>query len=193
MNDRRKEVVRWIALYILPHEEDVRRVLLRSVPEPADVNDIIQQAYCRLSELDYTAHIRNARAYFFSTARSILLERLRRERIVQIQAVADFEVLQMVDERPSPEAAAGAKIELRAVMAALDRLPPAYRDALKLRRIEGLSLREAAQRLGVSEKIVENNTARGLKMLLSTLQEARAKAELRISHENGGSRAYARH
>lgn len=178
MDDRRREIVRWVALNILPHEEEVRRWLLRSVFEPADVNDIIQQAYCRLAELNYTGHIRNARAYFFATTRSILLERIRRERIVQIQAMADLDALGVVDDRPSPEAATGAKLELRSVMEILNGLPVPYRDVLMLRRIEGLSQKETARRLGVTEKVVENNTARGLKMLLSEPGKSTCKTQV---------------
>ncbi|PTQ12196.1 RNA polymerase subunit sigma-24 [Sphingomonas oleivorans] len=170
----RREVVRWVALHILPHEADVRKWLHRSIAEPADVNDLIQQAYCRLSELDYVGHIRNGRAYFFATVRSILLERIRRERIVQIQAVTDLDALCIVDESPSPETVIGAKLELCHVLKLINSLPAAYRDVLKLRRIEGLSQKETAMRLGVTEKVVENNSTRGLKMLLAALTQARA-------------------
>lgn len=193
MDDRRREIVRWVALNILPHEEEVRRWLLRSVCEPADVSDIIQQAYCRLTELDYTGHIRNPRAYFFATARSILLERLRRERIVQIQAMADLDMASVVDDTPSPEAATGAKLELQSVLIILNNLPAAYRDALKLRRIDGLSQKEAARQLGVTEKVIENNTARGLKMLLSALVNARAGSGVSESSDDGTFRVYARY
>lgn len=165
----RREIIRWVATHIIPHEADVRRWLSRSVGEPADISDIIQQAYCRLSELDYVGHIRNGRAYFFTTARSILLERLRRAQVVQFQAMTDFDASCIVDDSPSPETVAGARLELQHVLSLVDSLPPAYRAVFRLRRIEGLSQKETAMRLGVTEKVVENNTARGLKMLLQAL------------------------
>lgn len=194
MDARRREIARWVACHILPHEEEVRRWLLRSVSEPADVNDIIQQAYCRLAELDYTGHIQNARGYFYATVRSVFLERIRRERIVQIQAMADLDMLAIADETPSPEVVTGARLELRSVMDVLNSLPPAYRDALKLRRIEGLSQKETARRLGVTEKMIENNTVRGLKMLLSALVETRANGAARhVNTEDELQHAYARY
>lgn len=72
------------------------------------VEDVIQEAYCQVAELDTIAPIRNGRAYFLTAARSILLQRLRRERVVRIEAVADIDVLSAVDEDPSPEQVTGA-------------------------------------------------------------------------------------
>ncbi len=165
------EVVRWIAHQILPHEADVRRWLLRHAGNPDDADDIIQHAYCRLAELDYVGHIQSGRRYFFTAAKSILIERLRRSRIVQFRAMTDLDASSIMDDSPSPETIAGDRLELQHVLDLLDTLPPAYREVLHLRRIEGLSQREAAARLGVSENVIENNVARGLRMLLKALAE----------------------
>lgn len=167
----RPEIISWVAHQILPHEADVRRWLARRTDNPDDADDILQHAYCRLAELDYVGHIRSPRAYFFTTARSILLERMRRAQVVQFQTMTDLAASSIVDESPSPETVAGARLELQHVLALVDALPPAYRDVLRLRRIEGLSQKESAARLGVSEKVIENNISRGLRMLLKALAE----------------------
>ncbi|WP_347303019.1 sigma-70 family RNA polymerase sigma factor [Croceibacterium sp. TMG7-5b_MA50] len=167
----RPEIVRWIAHEILPHEADVRRWLVRRVDVHADADEIIQHAYCRLAELDYVGHVRSGRRYFFATARSILLERIRRSQIVEFRAMTDLDESSIMDDSPSPERIAGGRMQLQHVLDLLDRLPAAYRDVLLLRRLEGLSQKEAAARLGVSENVVENNVARGLRMLLHALGE----------------------
>lgn len=167
----RPEIVRWVAHHILPHEADVRRWLVRRLGAADDADDVIQHAYCRLAELDYVGHIRNGRAYFFTTARSIMLENIRRAQIVQFRAMTDLDASSIIDDSPSPETAAGARLELQYVLALVDALPPAYRDVLRLRRLEGLSQKETAARLGVSEKVIENNVSRGLRMLLKALAE----------------------
>lgn len=167
----RPEIVRWIAHEILPHEAAVRRWLIRRVDTHADADEIIQQAYCRLTELDYVGHIRSGRRYFFATARSILLERIRRSQIVEFRAMTDLDESSIMDDSPSPERIVGDRLQLQHVLDLLDGLPTAYRDVLRLRRLEGLSQKEAAARLGVSENVVENNVARGLRMLLKALAE----------------------
>ena len=72
-----------------------------AVPEE-EISDIVQDAYLRIAKLDSIGHIRNARAYFFTTARMGLLERIRRERIVRIDSMTEMEALTLADEE-SPE------------------------------------------------------------------------------------------
>ncbi|GLJ00156.1 hypothetical protein Sbs19_39730 [Sphingobium sp. BS19] len=55
-------------------------------------------------------------------------------------------------------------------MEAIAALPTRYREVIELRRIEGLSQKETAKRLGVTEKIVENGLARGLKAILKAFE-----------------------
>lgn len=149
----------------------MRRWLARRVDVHADTDEIIQHAYCRLAELDYVGHIRSGRRYFFTTARSILLERIRRSQIVEFRAMTDLDESSIMDDSPSPERIAGDRLQLQHVLDLLDRLPAAYRDVLLLRRLEGLSQKQTAARLGVSENVVENNVARGLRVLLQALAE----------------------
>ena len=49
-----------------------------------DVEDIVQESYCRIAGLSDVSHIRSGRAYLFTTARMLVLERIRRSRVVSI-------------------------------------------------------------------------------------------------------------
>jgi RNA polymerase sigma-70 factor (ECF subfamily) len=144
---------------------------MRAMRRSSDVDDIIQEAYCQIAELDTIGHIRNGRAYFLTAARSILLQRLRRERVVRIEAVTDIDTLRVVDEDPSPEQVTGARRELERVLGLIAMLPPVCRQVIELRRIHGFSQKETARRLGVSESVVENNSIRGLRAILKALEE----------------------
>ncbi|MDE8650190.1 RNA polymerase sigma factor [Novosphingobium album (ex Liu et al. 2023)] len=171
MADKR-EAVQWVAVHILRHEPSLRRWLRRTGVQASDIDDIVQQTYCKLSELDSVAHIIDARAYFFATARSFLLQRLRRDRVVHIQAASDQIDNQAVDQAPSPERMVGARSELNKVFEVIAALPKRYREVIELRRIEGLSQKETAKRLGLTEKSVENSLARGLKAILQSFENA---------------------
>ena len=48
----------------------------------------------------------------------------------------------------------------------LANLPPKCREAFALRKVEGLSQREVALRMGVSENTVEKHVGKGLRILL---------------------------
>src|SRR5690606_24937402 len=66
MDINRNHIAAWAAEKILPHEAEVRNWLLRHWRTTVDVDDVVQEAYCRISELDSVEHIRNGRSYFFT-------------------------------------------------------------------------------------------------------------------------------
>ncbi len=167
--DLREERIRWITSQILPHEAEVRAWLRRSLRGQGDVDDVVQEAYCRLSELPDHRHILNGRAYFFATVRSIVVHTVRRARLVPFEAADQAEIDGMPDEAPSPEQAVGARLQLRRALDLIAALPPAYRHALEMRRLHGFSQKETASYLGVTEKVVENNALRGLRLLMKRM------------------------
>ena len=58
---QRLGIVSWVSREVLPHEADVRRWLRRMANVP-DAEDVIQEAYCRISNLSDVRHIKNGRA-----------------------------------------------------------------------------------------------------------------------------------
>src|SRR3546814_10073312 len=54
-------------------------------------------------------------AYFFATARSVLLDKIRRDRIVRIESLSEMDALGLVDDDPGPERRASARLELQRV------------------------------------------------------------------------------
>lgn len=173
MNHNRSEVVAWVATQVLPHEADVRRWLRRALPQ-SDVDDVIQESFCRIAGLNDVAGIASARGYFFQVARNVVLEQMRRARVVQIDTVAEMDALNLIDESPSPERAAGARHELLRIQRLIAGLPRKCRRIFELRKIEGVSQREIARRLNVSENTVEKQASRGLMLIMQALVEGDA-------------------
>ena len=169
MRQGRREIVTWVGSNIVPHEADLRaRLRQMAVPEE-EISDIVQDAYLKISNLDSIAHIRNGRAYFFATARSVLLDRIRRERIVRIDSMTEMEALTLADDDPGPERRVGARMELERVRRLIADLPDRCREIFELRRIQGVPQREIAERLGIPEHTVEAQAVRGLKLLLKAM------------------------
>jgi DNA-directed RNA polymerase specialized sigma24 family protein len=112
LKQSRAEIVAFVGGQILPHEADVRAWLRRSGSAPADIDDVVQETYCRLAALDNVAHITSGRAYFFRTARNIAIEKIRRARIIRIDCVTEIGALNVVDEEPSPERVVASRREL---------------------------------------------------------------------------------
>lgn len=165
-------IAAWVASEILPHEGIVRNWLKRRWGHLLDVDDVLQEAYCRLSELESVEHIRSGRAYFFATARAVAIDMGRAGRVANLQAMTEIDWQDVMDDRAQPERTAEAVQALAQVELALSRMSPVCRQVIELRRIHGLSQAETARRLGVSENVVENHIVRGLRRLLAAVEDA---------------------
>jgi RNA polymerase sigma-70 factor (ECF subfamily) len=177
----RQALLAWVGGRILPHEADLRVWLRRAFPR-VETDDVVQEAYCRIATLPSWDHIDDPRRYLFRTARNIVLEQVRRERVVSIEAASGLSVMDQADAEfaPTPEAIAGDRRMLARVEALISSLPERAGRIFRLRKIEGLSQRDISQALGVSEMIVENEVARGLRRILDQLTaEERAELPLR--------------
>ena len=146
----------WIADHILPWEAEVRRWLGRYTRtlRADDIDDLIQETYARLCTADFT-RIRDGRSFLYSVARNALRDQVRRSRVVQIEYVAQMDVLH-IDEAPGPERRMNAYQQYEQLLRVLEKLTPQRRAVYQLRKFECLSLREIALRLGIAEKTVEN-------------------------------------
>jgi RNA polymerase sigma factor (sigma-70 family) len=169
MTGSRSEIVAWVGSNVVPHEADLRARLRRlGVPED-EVSDVVQDAYLKITRLEDVSHIDSGRAYFFTAARNAWLERIRHDRVVRIDSMSSYEGLDVMDDVPGPERQAWARVELQRVREHIEALPERCKLIFKLRRIEGLSYREIADRLGVAERTVSSDASRGLKRLMNAI------------------------
>jgi len=171
--DDREARVRFVAAHILPLEAGLRNWLGRLGVRPSERDDIVQEVYCRLLRLDALDHIQDAKAYLYRTARNVVLEQMRRNRVVSIATMQNLDELGVADGGPDPEAATSLRAELTRALNLIGALPERCRRVFELRRIHGLSQMETARELHVSENIVEKETARGLSLILKHLAETK--------------------
>jgi RNA polymerase sigma-70 factor (ECF subfamily) len=162
----------WIARNILPLEGDVRRWLMRHVRglERCDVDDIIQEAYAKLLATQLP-EIVNPRAFFLTVAKNLVLEQARRARVVPMERLGDVEALRILADIPGPERQVSAREELERLLTAAESLPRQARRVFEMRKLLGLSQRDVAERLGISQRTVEHNLARALAQILDRLAE----------------------
>jgi len=174
----RKDIVAWVGSHVLPHEAAVRAWLRRWTGRAQDIDDVIQEAYSRLASLDSVAHIGSGRAYLFQTSRNIVLEQVRRSKIIRIDNVTDIGALSIVDEAPPLDRVVAGARELQRVEQLIDQLPLKCRRVFVLRRIHGVSQREIAGMFGISESAVEKLAMRGLKLILKAMEGDNTAKEL---------------
>ena len=163
------ELDRWFAAEILVHEASLTRYLHRVWPNRAEVPDLRQEIYVRLYESAARGLPTSPKSFLFQTARNLITDRVRRERIVSIDYTQDLDALNVLVDEISPEQRLNARQELRRLSEALDRLSDDCRSVIWLRRVEGLSQREAAERLNMPEGTVESHLSRGVRALMRTV------------------------
>lgn len=167
-----RDVVQWVALHVMPQEPGVRAVLRRAGVAEADIDDLVQDAYCRFAAMTDVAHIDRPGAYFMQTVKNLRRDALRRAQIVRFEDITESAALFVEEETRGVEAVVAARMQLRLVERLLAALPERCATIFRLKRIEGLSQKAIAARLGVSESIVENDVQKGLKAILKGVNHA---------------------
>jgi len=171
-----KDRAQWLARHVLPHEAALRGWLRQKYMLGIEVDDIVQETYAILAGLETVENIRNPRSYAFQTAHSLILAHLRRSKIVSIRSASDFELSGALADVPSPEQVAQDRDELAQVARVLADLPPKVREVFLMRRVEGLSQREIAARLGITENSVEKRVSQGIRVLMAAFRRGGKRA-----------------
>lgn len=169
----------WFADHVFPHHPQTRRYAISLVRQPDEAEELVQEAYARLFALDDWAAIANPQAFTMRIVRNLAIERFRRAEVVRLDQSAILQTLEIADHTPTPDVVAIDRSELNRVLQAMRAMPPRMREALHLRRIEGLPPPEVAERMGISVSTVETHLNKALRLLMQTLkrQDAQAKTE----------------
>ena len=156
------EETRWFKEEIRPHEGELRAYLRNRFPSLTDVDDLIQETYARLLRARANGRATLTRAYLFVVARNVALDLVRHEKVISVERLGEIDRLSVVEERPDAAETLSHEQELAMLHEAVAMLPPRCREILTLRRIEGCSHREIAERLGIAEGTVNAQLAIGL-------------------------------
>jgi RNA polymerase sigma-70 factor (ECF subfamily) len=156
----------WIARYVLPHEPALRDWARRRVVSGLDADDVVQEIYLTFARLASVDHITVPRAYALQIANSIILRHIRRSKVAPMDPIDGLHPSHAALDEPSPEQHTHARQQLRRLADMVSHLPTRLQETFVLRKFEGLSQRDVAQRMGISEKTVERHMTLALHTLL---------------------------
>ncbi|MGH7946929.1 MAG: RNA polymerase sigma factor [Opitutaceae bacterium] len=145
---------RWFAEEVQPHEPLLRAWLQARFSSLRDIDDLVQETYLRFCRARSAGPIARPKSYLFATARNAAMDRVRRERVVPFEAIADFDDLSVLDQAADSAAASDHEHALEILAESIRALPPRCREVLVLRKYHGLSYEEIAARLGISQNTV---------------------------------------
>ena len=152
--------------------ERYRQALAKTVArivKPGDIEDIVQETYVRLFQAAQREPIRHPKSFMLKAARNLALNHVTRADAMNHLAVdvqteeGDAESLEhFAPASQAPEDRAQAEEEFLIFCRAIRELPLQCRRAFLLRRVYGLSQREVAAQLGISESTVEKHIGKGI-------------------------------
>jgi RNA polymerase sigma factor (sigma-70 family) len=154
MTDRLRDLHAWFLREVLPLEAVLTQYLRNNWRNRADVADLLQDVYVKVYDAAVTQRPKSTKSFVFMTARNLLVDRVRRDKVIPLEAVEDLDALGAAADAPGPEAQSIAREELRRLQTALDQIPPRAHEAFVLFHVENLSQREVAARMNISENTV---------------------------------------
>lgn len=157
----------WFCREVLPLEGPLTRFIRRNWRVADDVMDLRHDVYERAFTGARKELPVNTRQYLFTIARNHLINSAKRARIVSFEHVADLETVDSDIDLFEAERHLTARDSLRRVLAGLEKLSPRVREIVELRKIEGLTPQETADRLGIGKDAVSGQLVMGMKALAS--------------------------
>ncbi len=164
-----RDITAWFVREVLPLEPILTQYLHHNWRNRSDIVDLRQEVYARVCLSAQTQIPDHARRFVLTTARNLLINKLRDAHVVPIEAIADIDALEVAMDEPGPDQIAIARDELRRLQAALDQLPQRCREAMVLAHIEGLAGHEIAERMNISPSMVSAHLNNGLRLLANIM------------------------
>lgn len=139
--------------FLLGYDE-LRARLTRRFGSVELASDVLHETWLRIDSAVPAGIVRSPRNYLLQMAANVALKRLKAENGFVTLTDAKMAV-GIVDDMPDPESAAMARSEVAVLARALSELTPRRREILLASRLEGIQLWAIAERLGVSQRLVE--------------------------------------
>src|SRR6266568_1755995 len=150
---------RQISEIIAEERSRLRNFIRRPVPDPSDVEDIVQDVFYELVEANrLLMPIEHVTGWLFRVARNRITDLFRKKKPETFSDAAvedeDGELLQLEDLLPSPDAGPEAlyarNVLLDELELAVDELPQEQRKVFVAHELEGRSFKDIAAETGVS-------------------------------------------
>jgi len=158
---------------VLKLETVLRAYLHRFAPQPADLEDLLQETYSNLFRLspERRTEIRNIQAFAITSARNVAVSHLRHRAVVSMDSLEELEGLPADEVNSRLDDIVHTHQQLLRVAEGLGALPARCQEIFALRRVYGFSQKEIAKRMKITEGAVEQQLAKGMRRCAQVLAE----------------------
>ena len=160
---------------VLPHLDAAYNLARFLMGNDQNAEDVVQEASLRAFRFFESFRGENSRAWFLSIVRNTSYTALKRHRSDEANVVVDEEL----HASQTPPMDAGVALDRaqdrQTVRAAIEQLPPEFREAITLRELEGCSYKEIADVAGIPVGTVMSRLARARRQLQLILSKTYTK------------------
>ena len=171
----------------------IARLVMRIVP-PKEVEDIVQETYVRICQVDNRDAIREPRSYLFRTAQNLALDHVKRAES-RLTSGTDIDALPAEDflspsEMDPTYAQVASDEEFALFCEAVRSLPRQCRRAFVLKKVYGYTWKEIMAEMDLGQPTIETHIVNGTKKCVQYLRD-RQKGRLLPAERS--SRTTSRH
>ena len=144
--------------------------LVRGMVPPKDVEDIVQETYVRICQLENKSPIRYPQAFMLRTARNLALDHLKRAETRLTETVGDIDDVAF-STHDTTYAQAVSDQEFALFCEAIRELPRQSQRAFILKKVYGYSLKEIMFEMNLGQPTIETHIVNATKKCVQYMRE----------------------
>ncbi|MBO6826658.1 MAG: RNA polymerase sigma factor [Sneathiella sp.] len=160
----------WIDIY-LNNKSQIELFFRQRIDNPEDCKDLEQELYIRIHKLDPDKQVEDRRAYLFRIAHNLINDLLRWRQRSHYQNTENDALQEVRDDTYRVDDQVSDRQRLALLREAIDHLSPKSKEVFLLRKVEDIPNREIAERLGISQNMVEKHLRKALGELKKYLSD----------------------
>ena len=156
----------------------ISRLVMGIVP-PKEVEDIVQETYVRVCQVENIDAIREPRSFLFRTAQNLALDHVKRAETRLTAGTDDLDEIAVPGPAALDDATFGkvaSDEEFALFCEAVRHLPKQCRRAFVLKKVYGYSLKEIAAIMDIGQPTVETHIVNGTKKCVQYLRDQKAES-----------------